>query len=389
MSRRTTAIIGGIGRTLVTLGCLTVTFAGFQLWGTGVAEGLAQDALADDFEQRQQAFAEFAARNGVDAADVGDAAPPAAPSSSPRSASDGSGSGDGAPPSPPDPPPAETAADVPAELLPAAGDALGVIRIPSIELDKVIINGTRRDDLRKGPGHYPSTPLPGQAGNAAIAGHRTTYGAPFGDLDQLEPGDLIEVETFQGTFFYEVLSQTGPDGETGYFIVEPHQVEILDDFGDNRLTLTACHPKYSARQRIVVQAQLVNDPAAPIALDVPDEPLDPAPPDDLAFEATGLEPGELPSGTVGAASGAATGSAIDEGNVVGLADDVLDESLGWHTEEVRPFAVWSALTAVAAGLAVILAARWRKWTTYGLVSPLVLTLLFFSFTHLDRMLPAF
>ena len=105
-------------------------------------------------------------------------------------------------------------------------------------------------DLKKGPGHYPESPLPGQEGNAAIAGHRTTYGAPFNRIDELEPGDEITVQTVQGEFTYVVKEQQ---------IVSPDQVEVLEDKGDNRLTLTACHPKYSARQRIVVVAELAPD----------------------------------------------------------------------------------------------------------------------------------
>ena len=83
---------------------------------------------------------------------------------------------------------------------PPEGDAVARIQIPKIGVDSIVVNGVSRDDLRKGPGHYPDTPMPGQFGNAAIAGHRTTYGAPFGDLDQLNPGDLIQVRTLQGNF---------------------------------------------------------------------------------------------------------------------------------------------------------------------------------------------
>lgn len=393
MSPRTTAIIGGIGRTLVTLGCLTVAFAGFQLWGTGLAEGMAQDELADDFELRQQAFVDFASEIGIDASEVGEPAP-TLPSTTLPPTSQSSVGDDEAPattvlPDSPEQPPVPAAA-VPPGLLPAIGDALGVIRIPQLDLDKVIIAGTRRDDLRKGPGHYPNTPLPGQAGNAAIAGHRTTYGAPFGDLDQLKPGDVVEVETFQGTFVYEVLPQAGPDGVKGHFIVAPQQVEVLNDFGDNRLTLTACHPKYSARQRIVVQAELVDAPAATINLEIAEEDLESPPEGDLAYEATGVDSDTGSSDERPAADSRPDNDRrADEGNTVGLSEDALDESLGWHMEELGPFAVWSLLTGAAAGLALLAGHRWRKWPAYLASSPVVLTLLFFSFTHLDRMLPAF
>jgi sortase A len=126
-----------------------------------------------------------------------------------------------------------------------------VIRIPRIGVDKVFVAGVSRADLRKGPGHYPLTPLPGQQGNAAIAGHRTTYGAPFNRIDELGPGDEILIDAPYGQFRYEVRETT---------IVQPSQGEVLLDQGDDRLTLTSCNPKYSARQRIVVSAVLTGRP---------------------------------------------------------------------------------------------------------------------------------
>ena len=145
-------------------------------------------------------------------------------------------------------PPTAAPSDV---AVPALGDPIGVIRIPRIGVDKVFVSGVGRDDLRKGPGHYPLTPLPGQKGNAAIAGHRTTYGAPFNRIDELRPGDEILIDAPYGQFRYEVRGTT---------IVSPSQGEVLLDKGDDRLTLTSCNPKYSARQRIVVSAALVGAP---------------------------------------------------------------------------------------------------------------------------------
>ena len=111
-------------------------------------------------------------------------------------------------------------------------------------------------DLRKGPGHYPDSPMPGQIGNAAIAGHRTTYGAPFNRIDELAPGDEITVLTTSGTFRYSV---------TGQLIVSPKQTEVLNATPDATLTLTTCNPKYSARERLVVQARLEADHSPPPA----------------------------------------------------------------------------------------------------------------------------
>jgi sortase A len=128
--------------------------------------------------------------------------------------------------------------------------------------------------------------MPGQPGNAALAGHRTTYAAPFHRLDELQPGAPITIETVQGTFTYRVEAQPGEAGEapSGHFIVSPSQVEILDQDqdGQNRLTLMACHPKYSAAQRIVVTAVLETPPApatpipeeqGQVTVDASDDPL--------------------------------------------------------------------------------------------------------------------
>jgi LPXTG-site transpeptidase (sortase) family protein len=118
-------------------------------------------------------------------------------------------------------------------------------------VDDITVAGVKVDDLRKGPGHFPDTPLPGQLGNSAIAGHRTTFGAPFNRVDELSPGDEIIVTTVQGRFVYTV---------TGTSIVAPTALEVLDPTAEATLTLVSCHPKYSARQRIIVKAVL--DPTA-------------------------------------------------------------------------------------------------------------------------------
>jgi sortase A len=129
----------------------------------------------------------------------------------------------------------------------AAGEPLGRIRIPEVGLEKVIVEGTDGDSLRKGPGHYPETPLPGIRGTVAIAGHRTTYGAPFRDLDKLEDGDEIRIEMPYGRFLYKVEES---------LIVEPSATWVTGRVGHDRLVLTACHPKYSAAERIVIFARL-------------------------------------------------------------------------------------------------------------------------------------
>ena len=127
------------------------------------------------------------------------------------------------------------------------GQPVGRILIPKIKLSKVFVDGTKTASLRKGPGRYPRTPLPGAPGTTAIAGHRTTYGAPFRRVDQLEKGDLISVEMPYGTFDYRVESTR---------IVKPSANWVTKRVDYDRLVLTACHPLYSATERIVVFARL-------------------------------------------------------------------------------------------------------------------------------------
>jgi sortase A len=127
------------------------------------------------------------------------------------------------------------------------GDAIGRIVVPSIDLDIVVVEGTSTGDLTKGPGHYPSTPFPGEPGTTAIAGHRTTYLAPFRDLDSLHRGDRVELQMPYATLDYRVERTQ---------VVEPTDVQILHPAGYQRLVLTACHPLYSASQRIVAFARL-------------------------------------------------------------------------------------------------------------------------------------
>jgi sortase A len=129
------------------------------------------------------------------------------------------------------------------------GQGIGRIKIPSIDLDMVFVQGTDTASLQKGPGHYPDTAFPGQGRTVGIAGHRTTYLAPFRHIDQIDDGDEITLEMPYGTFIYRVSKHE---------IVDPSDVEIVDDVGHERLVLTACHPVYSAAQRYAVFAELVD-----------------------------------------------------------------------------------------------------------------------------------
>ncbi|HEU0133054.1 MAG TPA: class E sortase [Mycobacteriales bacterium] len=123
------------------------------------------------------------------------------------------------------------------------------LRLRRLGIDVVVVQGVTADALRAGAGHYPNTPLPGERGNVAIAGHRVTYGRPFRHLDRVVRGDRIELATPVGTFVYEVT--------VGPFVVAPRDLSVLRQDGRSMLTLTTCNPVHSARERLVVQAVLV------------------------------------------------------------------------------------------------------------------------------------
>jgi sortase A len=127
------------------------------------------------------------------------------------------------------------------------GDAVGRIVIPALGASYLVVQGTGEGSLEKGPGHYPSTALPGLGQTVAIAGHRTTYLAPFRHIDALRPGNRIVVRMPYGRFVYTVQYRR---------IVSPTAWWILRNVGYDRLVLSACNPLYSAAQRIVVFARL-------------------------------------------------------------------------------------------------------------------------------------
>jgi len=275
---------------------LILLFVAYQLWGTGIREAQAQSQLEDD-------FAEVLAEADETPTTSTSTTLPGAP--------------------------------VTAPTIPAAveGEPTARIQIPAIGVDKIVVEGVSLDDLKKGPGHYPESPLPGQEGNAAIAGHRTTYGAPFHRLDELEPGDEITVTTIQGTFTYEMTEQ---------LIVSPKEVQVLEDKGDNRITLTACHPKYSARQRIVV-----------VGILAPDETPLPRPP---RSEAAPAPP------------------AIDH--------------IDGEGAPALPAIMLGVLCGAIWLLAWLLGRFWRKWPCYLLGFPFFMVALFFFFEEFSRLLPS-
>lgn len=132
------------------------------------------------------------------------------------------------------------------------GESFAFLTIPKIGLEEVVVyEGVDTDTLRSGPGHMGNTPLPGQPGNSVISGHRTTYGRPFFDFDLLEVGDEVEVESGAGVHVYEIRE---------IVVVDPTDVWVTDHREGAWLTMTTCEPKFSARQRLVVFAEMVSGP---------------------------------------------------------------------------------------------------------------------------------
>jgi len=132
------------------------------------------------------------------------------------------------------------------------GDPVGRLKMPSIGRSYVVVEGTNLGDLRKGPGHYPRTPLPGEGGTVGVAGHRTTYGAPFRTVNKLKKGDQLEMDMPYGRFFYRVDRLQ---------IVKPNALWVTNKRKRETLVLSACHPLYSAARRIIVFSTLVRSEA--------------------------------------------------------------------------------------------------------------------------------
>jgi len=234
--------IAAIGRTLVTLGLLILLFVAYQLWGTGIFTARAQHKLKSAFALEQQ---QYDRANHITPPTTGTTVPgrPTTTTTFPK-----------------------TSQARPAPPIPPDGQAEGWITIPKIGLHMVFVEGTTRDDLEKGPGHYPATPMPGTIGDAAIAGHRTTYLHPFGDIDHLKAGDDIFIQTVAGTFDYEVYRAPLATGPNDWEVVPAEDVGIVADHPlDAELTLTSCHPKHYAEHRIVIKARLVVRKSSPPA----------------------------------------------------------------------------------------------------------------------------
>jgi sortase A len=194
-------IVGVIGRVLVAAGLLLLFYTAYLLWGTGVYTHKVQHDLAQHLEA-----------NPIVSTLPAGQIPAARPSTKP-----------------------------------GLGDPLFTIVIPKIGLRTVVVEGVEPDELKKGPGHFPDAPWPGEDGNVPISGHRTTYAAPFYRVNELQPGDVIAIESGPVRYKYTVTEQKIVDPVTGYGEVENH--------GVNEITLTSCHPRFSASQRLIIHGR--------------------------------------------------------------------------------------------------------------------------------------
>ena len=300
--------VGGLGRMLIAAGVLVLLFVAYQLFGTGLAERRSQREL------RRQLAGRLAGR------------PPGATTTT----------GGGASSTTTVPGSASTLPAGPAP--PPTGEALAVIRIPRIGIEKAVVQGVSLEDLKRGPGHYPGTPVPGQPGNAAIAGHRTTYGAPFFRLDEMQPGDPIFVTTSQGSFVYQVQTKQ---------VIGPKENSVLLPSTDNRLTLTTCNPRFSASQRLIIVSELKG----------------------TAAEASPTSPSTGPPS---------------------LAGESTRPGLSGTAAAKRPAVLWGLLAA-AIWFVAWLVGRARPslgWRAYLFGAPVFLFVLFVFFENFSRLLPA-
>ncbi len=315
-----------LGRSFISAGVLVFLFVAYQLWGTNIAEAKSQDRLQ---KESSQLFPEPAGGGTTTTA----AAPgeTTAPTSAP---------GKNTTPAPPPAP---------------SGEAVAMVKIPAINLSKAVVEGTDVNDLKKGPGHYIGTPLPGQPGNASLAGHRTTYGAPFNRIQELKNGDEIDVTTRQGSFRYRVSGQQ---------VVDPSNVSVLNPTKDNRLTLTTCHPKYSAAQRLVITAKLDTSPAPAAAAEQTPTTV-------------------APKGSTTTFAGATT-TTVPEKTIPGA----VDASLSGTAISKSPAVLWGLAAALVALFTWGAGRTWRRLPAYLVGIPLFLVVLFIFFENFSRLLPA-
>ncbi len=418
--------VGNVGRILIATGLLMFGFVAYQLWGTGIETARAQNRLENEFEQLVADYQ--AARNdSVPTPDPSGGTAPDPSTSSPAEPIDAD--------SPTTEPTSDTTPElvvgeivsgdvetiVPVDLSDAAidqdippfgrGDPLALLEIPAIGRSDIVVPGVSLDDLKSGPGHYPDTPLPGQLGNAAIAGHRTTYGAPFFDVDQLERGDEIIVTMVTGDRFVYEVSSLEVVSATDYWVVTTSDPNIA------ALTLTSCHPKYTARDRIVVHSLL--NPAKSSTVGVPtfydlddgddgDDGDEAIPGDDPVVAEQADRPDIAPDTTVAATpdddadpivdpdstgGSTSTPAASDDSSTLsetppGDVEDAFGQ--GWFEDAAAwpQIALWAVALTLISMFASRVSRRFRRYTIGFVVgvAPFLVALYFF-YQNVNRLLP--
>jgi sortase A len=350
--------VGGLGKVLITLGLLMFAFVAYQLWGTGIQTSRSQDSLQGQFNNALQSTTTSSTTTTTTST-----APPHSVVSTSSTTS--------------------TTTTVPVALASNAndGDPIAQLEIPTIHLRWIVVQGVAYHDLKKGPGHFPETPLPGQLGNAAIAGHRTTYGAPFFDLDKLAPGDLIELTTLAGHYTYKV---------TGSEVVRPDQYADVIPTRDHTkatLTLSTCTPVSISSHRLIVHAELVTKTSGQVY----------RPPTNTTIAHTTTTsatlPGESAPTTTAAtgAGGVATTTVSTSANPSDTTSGNTDAfSQGWFSDgsAILPSILWGlALLAVTVG-AYFVGKRYRRlWVCFAVGFAPFIVVLYFFFENVNRLLP--
>jgi sortase A len=364
-------VVGHLGRALITVGLMMFAFVGYQLWGTGIQEARSQDRLAKDFERAIQV-------TGPDASTT------TAPSTS-----------NSAVPVP------TTVAGPPDQPFPhviGEGEVVAALKIPKIDLSKYVVAGVGVHDLRKGVGHFPNTPFPGQLGNAAIAGHRTTYGQPFYSLDKLKPGDEIVVSTVLGGTYVYVVTSTEVVGKDDYHVITD------SDPKKATLTLITCTPIGTASRRLVIHAEVDPTRSSPVGKaalyygqppPVGSDAATATLPDDGANSTT------VPAATTVATSVSSASTSIPTATTVpttpttsvtlgGFTAPTDAFNQGWFSDSKAfvPVTVWGLILFAVWRLSYLLAKRKRRlWLGFvaGFV-PFVFVAYFF-FENVNRLLP--
>ena len=403
--------VGNLGTALIATGLLIFGFVAYQLWGTGIETARAQNQLETEFDALLAGSAsveapDFAADEG------GETAPTTTVDPDPDPDADSASQ----PVTAPDPAGVPIAAPVPVEQQNIDtsienGSALARLEIGRIGRDDIVVAGVRTSDLQRGPGHFPDTPLPGQLGNSAIAGHRTTYGAPFFDVDDLQPGDEIVATTLSGRFTYRVTEQR---------IVASNEYWVVATTDPTKATLTliSCDPKYTAQKRIVIFSELVASESSPVGEPIlnygrRDEPTEPI------GESSEIDPGtnapsdieqlnpDLPlavdvpvvDSDDSIASDSITndvGDATPRSDAEALGTAAVNEGIadafseGWFSDPSAngQVGIWGiALSAIAAGAYLISRKLRHDWAgaLIGLL-PFMVALCFF-FQNVNRLLP--